>query len=135
MARIKTNDVAFAIYSSTLNKAGADLDLVLKNTVKFLLKNRLLGKSKEILSKLKEIEDKENKHLEIVVKSSNKLEPGSLHEIKHWAVDHYKVKSVNIEEVIDEYLIGGMKIEIDKEIIDMSIKNQVNQLQEFLLKS
>lgn len=135
MARIKTNDIATAVHSSIQGKTGADLDLVLKNITLFLSKHSLLGKSKIILDKVQEIEDKESGHINVVVKSSNKLEPGSLHEIKHWVTNHYKAKSVEVEEVIDPDIIGGIKIRIDNEIIDMSIQNQVNQLQAFLLKS
>lgn len=135
MARIKTNDIATAIYASTHGKSGADLDLILKNITLFLSKHRLLNKSKAILTKLQEIEDTENEHINVIVKSSNKLEPGSIHEIKHWVTINYKAKSVEIQEVIDPDLIGGMKIRIGNEIIDMSFRNQVNQLQAFLLKS
>lgn len=135
MARIKTNDVAQAIYASTRDKTGADLDLVLKNAALFLSKNNLLNKSQKILDKVKEIENKESGHIELTVKSSNPLVPGSLHEIKHWATDYYKAKSVEITEIIDPNLIGGVKIQVGNEIIDMSFRNQVNQLQAFLLKN
>ncbi len=50
-------------------------------------------------------------------------------------MDHYKAKTIDIIEVVDEHLIGGIKVQIGNEIIDMSLRNQVNQLQEFLLKS
>ena len=38
-------------------------------------------------------------------------------------------------EVLDEKLLGGFKIEVNDEIIDLTIKNKLEKLQEYLTRN
>ena len=46
----------------------------------------------------------------------------------------YSAKEVVLEERYDENLLGGMKIEANNEIIDLTVKNKIKKLQEYLIR-
>ncbi len=136
MATLKNNDIAYAIHYATVGKTGVELNNAVSNSAKFLSRHRLLGKRLNIiLDKLHEIQNKEAGIVEAKLKSKNKLSPVSLHEIKHFLEKRYKVDLIEVDEEIDKSLIGGVKIEVGEMIIDLTLRNQLNQLQKHLLKN
>lgn len=132
MAIISHNDIAKAIYLNSQNKTGSDLDIYLKNVVQFLVKKRLISKNDSILAKLKSVIDKDKGILEVKVSSPTKLNTDTRHHIAETLKKRYDAKDVSINEIIDETLIGGLKVEAKDEVIDMTIKNKLRKLQEHL---
>ena len=49
--------------------------------------------------------------------------------------ERYKVKDVNITEIFDGKLLGGMRILVNDEIIDLSLQNKIKKLQEHLIRT
>ncbi len=130
---IKT--LAEAIYKNTKDKSGHDLNVALANVVEFMDKNRLLGKSKEILSQLEHIMDKEEKIVRVKVKSANTLSKKVIEELEESLKKRYKAKQVEIDESVDEKLINGFKIEAQGEIVDLTLAHRLHQLQNHLIKN
>jgi F0F1-type ATP synthase delta subunit len=54
-------------------------------------------------------------------------------EIKEFIKDKYKANTVTIESNEDAKLLGGIKIEIGDDIIDTTLSNKINQLQNYLI--
>ena len=133
MAKARTNDIAHAIYDATKDKSGAELNAVLENAAKFLSHNRLLGQKDAILSRLQQIENEEEGLVNAKVTSRHSLSTESKDEIKKFLKHHYKAKEIKLDEEKDESLIGGVKIEIGDDIVNMSLKHQIDQLQNYLL--
>ncbi len=135
MANISNNDIAKAIYESTKDKNEAELTSVLQNITKFLARKRLMLKVPDILQILQNLINKEAGRLEIDIKSVRKLSEDHKTEIAQTLKERYGVKQIIFNEKIDEKLIGGIRIEIKNEVIDLSIKNKLGQLQEYLTKT
>src|SRR5665213_118831 len=133
MAKARTNDIAQAIYQATNDKSGAELTAVLENTARFLTYNRLLGQKEKIFTRLEEIQNEEDGLVIAKVTSKHTLSTDSKDEIKKFLTHHYKAKEIKLDEEKDESLIGGVKIEIGDDIINMSLKHQIDQLQNYLL--
>lgn len=136
MAVLKNNDIAYALHYATMGKTGSDLDLAISNSAKFLSRHKLLGKRVNIIfNKLHDIQNKEKGVIEVKVKSKNKLGPTSLHEIQNFLKKYYKAEKIEIQEEIDDDVIGGVKIEVGEDIIDLTLQNTLNQLQKHLLRN
>jgi F-type H+-transporting ATPase subunit delta len=133
MASISINNLARAIYESSHGKAGAELDVVIKNAVKLLSEKHAIGKSKEILNKLQKIIDKDEEVARAKISSKAEIKKGIVDEIEHFIKKRYKVKNAILEFEIDEKLLGGIKIEVGDEIIDMTLKSKVNRLKNYLV--
>lgn len=132
MKTLTNNDIARSIYLSTKDKKGAELKDSLENVTKFLARRRLISKSKGILESLEKIINKEEGVVVARVSSVEKLSHKTKEELTHLLKKRYEAKSVTIEEILDERLLGGVRVEVWDEVLDVSIKNKIVQLQEYL---
>lgn len=128
-------NLAEAIYQNAKGKNGAELSATLANAVEFMDKHQLLGKSKEILSQLEKIIDKDEKVLRAKVTSSTVLSKKMLEELEENLKKRYKAKDVEIDTKEDSNLINGLKIEANDEIIDLTLRARLHQLQTHLIKN
>lgn len=134
MNNITNNNIAQAIYLSTKDKSAGGMSNVYKNIVNFLAKKNLISKSSDILKKLKKIINDENGIFEAKVFTARKLNDTSKKELKHILQNHYKTTEVDLVEILDPKLLGGLRIEINDEVIDNTIKNKINKLKNHLIK-
>jgi F-type H+-transporting ATPase subunit delta len=132
MPKLSNKDIAEAIHQSLKGKSGEKLSLGVKDAVKFLAKKRLISKSSYILEALGDIIDKEEGRVKVVIKSANKIGDRAMHDIKKEIIHRYKAKDIQVIEEIDQRLLGGVRIEVGDEVIDLTLKNKIAQLQEYL---
>lgn len=130
-----TKTLAEAIYETTKGKSGVELTHALEKILLFLDKNQLLGKSKEILSQLEKIIDADEKVLRARVKSADILSKKIIDELEDSLKKRYRAKTVEIDSTVDAKLINGLKIEVNDEIIDLTLSNRLHQLQTHLIKN
>jgi F-type H+-transporting ATPase subunit delta len=133
MATISINNIARAIYESSLGKDGVELDVVTKKAVNLISKKHLMSKSKEILTELEKIVDKNEEVIRAKISSKIKLDKKITDEIDDFIKKRYKAKNTVLEFIIDEKLLGGIKIEVGDEIIDTTLKNKIKKLQNYLI--
>jgi F-type H+-transporting ATPase subunit delta len=134
MATLSNNDIAKAIYLSFKDKKEGDLKNLTDNVIKFLIKKRLFLKSKDILDKLEKIINKDKGILKVRISSVTKLTDKIKNELKTEFIRKYKVKEIVLVEKIDNSLLGGIKIEVNDEVIDLTIFNKLKKLQEYLTR-
>lgn len=130
-----TKTVAEAIHEATKGKSGADLAHALSNVVLFLEKNQLLGKKNELLSHLEKIIDKDEKVVRAKVRSADVLSKKMIEELEESLKKRYKAKGVEMDSTVDKSLINGLKIEAQDEIIDLTLRSRLHQLQTYLIKN
>jgi len=133
MATISVNNIASAIYESSQGKDGAELDIVMKKAVNLISKKHLMSKSKEILNQLERIIDKKDGVVRAKISSRIKIDKKITDEIEDFIKKRYQVKHTVLEFTVDEKLLGGMRIEIGDEIIDMTTRNKIKKLQNYLI--
>lgn len=135
MATISTKNLAQSIYESSKEKDGAVLDTILLNAVTLINKKHLMSKSKEILSSLEKIIDKDEGLVRAKVSSKSKLDKKTADEIEDFIKKRYKAEKVILEFEINEKLLGGIKIQIGDEIIDTTLKNKIRKLENYLINN
>ncbi|MFA6325114.1 MAG: F0F1 ATP synthase subunit delta [Candidatus Paceibacterota bacterium] len=134
MANISNNDIAQAIFLFSKDKVESDQKIVSDKIINFLSRRRLLSKSTDILSRLDKIINIENEKIVVKVLSSKKIEEKNKDELIVYLKERYKAKEIILEESLDHKLLGGMRIEVNDEIIDLTVKNKIKKLQEHLIK-
>jgi len=132
MTAISNNNIAKAIYAATKGKTHGEQSIVFPQIVSFLARRRLLSKSSDILSRLNKIINDDEGKVIARVSSVEKMTEASKKEITHSLSKYYGGKTVILEERLDPKLLGGYKIEVNDEVIDLSIKNRIQKLQEHL---
>ena len=134
MANLSYNDIARAIYIGSKNKDNQEMSLFVDNTVKFLTRKKLLSKSKNILDKLESILNKEKGLVKAKISSAEKMNDVFKKDLNSFLLQKYKAKQVEMIEVVDKKYIGGVKIEVDDEVIDLTIFNKLKKLQTHLTR-
>ncbi len=129
------NDIAEAIYLSTVGKSEHELSEVLKNAIRMLFRRRLLSKSGAVVSALQKIIYKKNNTVEVLVRSSEPLGHATKALLKAMLEKKYKNKNFVFVESLDSKLLGGFKIQIGDESIDLTLQNKIKQLTEHLTKT
>jgi F-type H+-transporting ATPase subunit delta len=132
MTVILNNNIAEAIYLAS--KDAKEEKQFLHKVIQFLVKKRLLSKAPDILLALGKIINDHNKVVVAKVSSVNKINETTNKEIAEILMKRYSAKEVNFVEILDEKLLGGYKIEVNDEVIDLTIKNKLKRLQEHLTR-
>lgn len=135
MATISNNNIAEAIFLELKGKAESEQFKIYPKIVHFLVKKRVLTKAPDILNRLAKIINDEEGRTVARVSSRSNLDEKTKHELKHSLLKRYGAKEVNLIFNTNEELLGGYKIEVNDEVIDLTIKNKIGKLQEYLKKS
>jgi len=135
MTTTSNNDIARAIYLMFKDKSSSEQKNISEKVVKFLFRRRLLSKAPDILSRLKKIINNADGRLEVKISSVEALSHQVKTHLEQTLKKRYLVKEVVLKEYIDKKLLGGLKIEVNDEVIDLTIKNKIGKLQEHLTKS
>lgn len=103
------------------------------NFLILLVKNKRVSQLEEILKQtLLEIEDA-NGRAQVEVISAIALSEQQLEKVKEISVQKFNLKDVNLINIIDTTIIGGMIIKSRGKIIDSSIKTQLSKLSQEIM--
>lgn len=104
-----------------------------KNFVFVLIDNSRIDYLNECLSEFKVINDNQNKVMNAVVYSKELLPISDLNKLKNnLGMKHNR--KVNIENIVDPSIIGGLRIEYEGHILDETINNHLQTLKNNLTK-
>jgi F0F1-type ATP synthase delta subunit len=132
MTKITPQIFAEAMYGATKGKVGAEFEKLITRGVKILESKRMLGKSKDILSALENIVDRDTGTLRMKVTTAKKLENEKRHKLEQEIKEKYKAKVVISEYFEKKELLGGMRVEVGDEVQDTTYKNRLELLGKFL---
>ncbi|MDD3693895.1 MAG: F0F1 ATP synthase subunit delta [Candidatus Pacebacteria bacterium] len=135
MTTISNNDIAEAIYASTKGKTGKELDECVIRSVKLLREHKLLSQSDIILSKIQKLIDDNEGITRVKVISHQALKPSTRKDLSKALKEKYQTKEVVLEEIISSEILGGLRIEVGDEVIDISLKNKIQKLHDYLIKN
>jgi F-type H+-transporting ATPase subunit delta len=135
MTNVSNNHIAEALYLALKSKDKSEQDNLLKNVAQYFIKNRLTSKIPDILRRLEKIINKHEARVVARVSSREPLLTSVNQELAEILMSRYNAKNVDLIENIDPNVLGGFKIEIGDEVIDLTVKNKIIKLQEHLMKS
>ena len=134
MSIISNNNIARAIYLVSKDKKETELQDINKKIMKFIIRRRLLSKTPDILKQLDKIINNETGKIIVKILSSKKLEDEYKKELAPFLKERYGGKEIIFIETLDKKLLGGIRIEVNNEIIDLTAKNKIKRLQEHLIR-
>jgi F0F1-type ATP synthase delta subunit len=133
MATISTHNIAYALYEATKDKQGKDLEHIMMQSVEFLSRKNLLSKTPEILKELEKIIDKKEGIVRAKIETPEKLSKATEKEIEAQLEKRYHAKEVHLEVTENKDLIGGIKIQVEDEVVDLTLAHKIHQLQNHLI--
>jgi F-type H+-transporting ATPase subunit delta len=131
MVILSNNEIAEIIYSLIKEKDTKSLVAIMEKLVS-LEKNRLVGKSETLIVSLREMIHKQQGIIEVVLKSAIPLDDDQKEELGSVLKKRFDANQIIFKEIIDKNLIGGFKIEVNNEIIDVTLRSQISKLKEHL---
>lgn len=135
MSALRTKDISKAIYLSIKGKEGKELDEILQNATRFIVSHKLMKEKQKILSEVGRLEDVDEKVVRVVCTSKNKLSKKAHDKVTEYIKKKHKAEHVVLEEKIDESVIGGIKIEVGDEVLDLTLSKGLQRLEEHLLSN
>ena len=121
MAIISNKQLAEIIYLQLQKQAS---EKVAKEVSKFLVQSKRTKDLSKIMRELSRLQYERDNVQEVTMTSAHKLNDSVKQKIlKQMNVEHYV-----INEVIDEDLIGGVRIESNDSIFDLSVRNRLQKL-------
>lgn len=134
MTTARNNEIARAIYLALKDAHPSHFKekSVLFKIVEFLNRRRLLGKTSDILSRLTKLINTETGVLEAKIWSTHDLSPKAQEELGSFLKERYETEQVAMFFNIEPKLVGGVKIQVKDEVIDLSIQNKMFQLEKYL---
>ncbi len=134
MTTISNNDIARAIYREFTDAGHEGVYATSQKVVNFLFRKNLISKSGTILTELEKVINREEGRTVARVTSVKPLTEKSRTHLAHIFKKRYSAKEVELIESLDIKLLGGVRIEVNDEIIDFSIKNKIKKLQAYLTR-
>jgi ATP synthase F1 delta subunit len=131
--KISNLKYASALYESAKGKSQSEVNEIVSNFVKILVKNNQVKNANSIINKFIEIWNKEEGIVEAEVASSRKLESSQVHKVESFIKKKYKAGKVEIIEKVDPKIKGGIIIQVGDEVMDGSISRQLINLKSKLI--
>ena len=94
-----------------------------------------MSKAPDILKQLKKIVNESEGIIEAKVSTAKRLGATERYQLIQELKQRYKAKDVTLSEVINEKLLGGLKVEVKDEVIDLTTKGKILKLQTYLMQS
>lgn len=127
--KITPKQYAISLYETTKNVDKFKAEKRIKNFVDILKKNNDLSLADKIKDEYNKYHRNQRNISKIEIASSNKLNSEMLNKI----IQKFK-NQIEVEEKIDESLIGGIVIKIDNNVlIDGSVKRKLEDLKKELI--
>ncbi|NLZ97011.1 MAG: ATP synthase F1 subunit delta [Candidatus Magasanikbacteria bacterium] len=118
---------AEALYKVTKSLKDKDLERVLFNFAKLLVRSHKLKQAERIIEEYIKYAKKQEGVKEIEITSAHKLDQETIDKIKQVFGD-----KVNEQQIIDKNILGGVSIKLEDKILDATIKTQLKQLKNAL---
>lgn len=126
--KVSNQQYADALYEAVKEKSQSEVNEILANFVKILAKNNQIKNAENIIGKFKETWSRKEGVIEAEVVSREKLDRELKIEIEKYVSKKYNAEKIKIIEKVDPEIKGGVVIRVRDEVIDGSIKGQLNNL-------
>ena len=130
--KVSNSQYALALYEATKGKSQSEINSAVANFVKILGKNNQIKSINAIISKFSEIWNSKEGIIEAEVVSREKLDSKSVDKLISYIGKKYESKKVEINNIVDKDIKGGIIIRVGDEVMDGSIAGQLKNLEKLL---
>jgi len=133
---IKDPTVSQEDLNKVINKISenSNLELLFKNFLNFLISKRRFFYVEQILKKFNEICSEKRGELKAEINSAKELTQNEINKITDELSNNFKSK-VKLNYKHDRSLIGGLVVQVGSTMIDTSIKNKLQQIENRMIEA
>lgn len=126
--KISVKQYAAGLLEALEGKKKDEVKDVLANFIKVLVAHKALSKADKIVAEFAKQMDKSQGLLSAEVTTAFELNKEGVKELEDYIKEFTKVEQVELAEVVDKGLLGGFVLKFEDQILDGSLKKQINDL-------
>ena len=130
--KISVNQYAKTLLELTEGKTEQEVSDIVKKFADILKKDGQIKNAPRIIEKFSEVFNAKHRIVEVIMTTRQKAENQSIKEVEEFVKKKYDAKEVNIKNIIDEKIKGGIIIKVGNEVIDASVGGQLGKLKKVL---
>ncbi len=130
--RITPKQLAHVLFEITDKKSNEEILSSVADFARFLEKNRKLKLADKIIEQFSKIYNQMHGIVEAEITSRKKLDESELRKLKHFVKEKYKAKEVNLKNIVDGKIKGGITLKVGDEVVDGSVRGKLNELKKIL---
>ena len=133
---LKDPTVSCDLLTNIINKIAVNskLEILFKNFLSFLVKKRRFFYVEQILRRFIEICSEKRGELKANIKSAKELTQEEINKITEELSNNFKSK-IKLNYNHDQGLIGGLVVQVGSTMIDTSIKNKLQQIENRMIEA
>lgn len=128
MMQISSKQYATALLEELGGRDAKQTKAAVENFVRVLAANNDLGLAGDIIGQFSRLWDAKESLLEADVISARKLDKETLEIVEKYLKKAEGVKKVSLSEKIEAGALGGLIIRYGDKVLDLSLKNKLNEL-------
>ncbi|MDP2736827.1 MAG: ATP synthase F1 subunit delta [bacterium] len=132
--KITTKQFALSLYESIDGKTSGQIKAIIEKFVELMAQKNMLTKVDKISAEFIKIWNEKQGIVEAEVASANGLDKASVKLLENYIIELSGAKEVLVSEKIDKNILGGVVIRYGDKVVDGSIKTQLVELKEKLIK-
>lgn len=121
MSKVTVRDLAQAVVDLS---ATTPEDKLAQEVASYLVQERRTSELDAVMRQVARLRAQQDGIAEATITSARPLDPSIIREIK----DILGAKEAVINTVIDKTVIGGVRVESDELLLDLTVRNRLNQL-------
>jgi F-type H+-transporting ATPase subunit delta len=131
--KVSPTQYARTLLELTENKSEQEVSVVVKKFAEQLKKDGQMKNIRAIMEKFSDLHDKAHGRVIAHVTSRTLMTQDALAKVESFVMEKYDAKEVIIENIVDMNIKGGVVIRVGDEILDGSIKKQLDNLKKVLI--
>lgn len=132
--KITAAQYAKSLYESVSDKSRSEVDALVGNLARILVRNRQQKLLSKIVAEFSAIHDRQTGIVEAEVTTQTSLDKEARERVIKFIKEKYSAKEVVIRNILDEKLGGGMIVRVGDEVLDGGIARQLEELRNNLAK-
>ncbi|MCF7845542.1 MAG: ATP synthase F1 subunit delta [Candidatus Pacebacteria bacterium] len=133
--KVSPKHYATALYEITENSSKEETEVLAKKFAEVVFKQGDASKTDDILKQFEKMWNEKNNIVKAEVVSAHKINEKELEKIKQHILKKTSAKEVEVEEVIDKKVLGGVIIRYNDYIINSGVRRKIKEFTKTIKKS
>ncbi|HEX9664303.1 MAG TPA: ATP synthase F1 subunit delta [Patescibacteria group bacterium] len=131
MKKISPGQYALTLDLITAEADKKDIPRLIDGLIGLMTRNNDLGLADQVINQYQKLVKDQQGEIDIEVVSAKKIEPDQKKDLEQKLLTK-NIKQININNVIDKNILGGLVVKYKDFILDASLVSQLNNLQQSL---
>jgi len=124
---------AQTLYELTEGKSQSEIEKAVADFADYIYRNRKLKLADKIIEQFEKLYNRQKGIVEAEIVSREKFDAEQEKKLQSFVKEKYQAREVILKNVIDEKVKGGLIIRVDDEVMDGSVKGQLEKLRNILI--